>query len=226
VQDETTLRPAVRALVHTARHGRTCGFCARPDGHIQATGRDARGRKQYRYHPALPGALRNGEVRAPRRVRSRGCRGVRKQVATDPRAQRPAARAGSSATVVQLLELTIAQSRERGVRPVEQVVRSHDPAQNRHARFERGAVRFPFLSAARAGSSTRFRSRMPPCAGRLRRCQDLPGQLPLPVRSTTAAFIRSSSNDVNEYPAQHTAEMDHHGQGVPYVGWGTLPRRV
>ncbi|MDQ2961413.1 MAG: hypothetical protein M3R48_10260 [Candidatus Dormibacteraeota bacterium] len=26
-------------------------ICPLPDGHIQATGRDARGRKQYRYHP-------------------------------------------------------------------------------------------------------------------------------------------------------------------------------
>src|SRR5215468_4083445 len=26
-------------------------ICPRPDGHMQATGRDARGRKQYRYHP-------------------------------------------------------------------------------------------------------------------------------------------------------------------------------
>ena len=26
-------------------------ICADPNGHIQATGRDARGRKQYRYHP-------------------------------------------------------------------------------------------------------------------------------------------------------------------------------
>ena len=26
-------------------------ICPRPDGHIQATGRDTRGRKQYRYHP-------------------------------------------------------------------------------------------------------------------------------------------------------------------------------
>src|SRR4029453_18240086 len=26
-------------------------ICARPDGHMQATGRDAKGRKQYRYHP-------------------------------------------------------------------------------------------------------------------------------------------------------------------------------
>src|SRR3569833_462541 len=28
-------------------------FCADPDGHMQATGVDARGRKQYRYHPAF-----------------------------------------------------------------------------------------------------------------------------------------------------------------------------
>ena len=27
-------------------------ICALPHGHLQATGRDARGRKQYRYHPA------------------------------------------------------------------------------------------------------------------------------------------------------------------------------
>src|SRR5207302_3005943 len=26
-------------------------ICPDPDGHVQATGRDARGRKQYRYHP-------------------------------------------------------------------------------------------------------------------------------------------------------------------------------
>jgi len=26
-------------------------ICPRDDGHVQATGRDARGRKQYRYHP-------------------------------------------------------------------------------------------------------------------------------------------------------------------------------
>ena len=30
-----------------------CWFCPDPDGHIQAVGWDARGRKQYRYHPAF-----------------------------------------------------------------------------------------------------------------------------------------------------------------------------
>src|SRR5687768_13906247 len=28
-----------------------CWFCPKPNGHIQAIGYDARGRRQYRYHP-------------------------------------------------------------------------------------------------------------------------------------------------------------------------------
>ena len=31
-------------------------ICARADGHLQATGRDARGRKQHRYHPEWTGS--------------------------------------------------------------------------------------------------------------------------------------------------------------------------
>ena len=30
-------------------------FCKSPNGHVQATGKDAKGRKQYRYHSTLPG---------------------------------------------------------------------------------------------------------------------------------------------------------------------------
>ena len=32
-------------------------ICPSANGHIQATGRDVRGRKQYRYHPRHPAAL-------------------------------------------------------------------------------------------------------------------------------------------------------------------------
>ncbi|PJG48766.1 DNA topoisomerase [Sphingobium sp. LB126] len=35
---------------------RDCWFCPHPDGHIQATGYDDRGRKQYRYHTAFRAA--------------------------------------------------------------------------------------------------------------------------------------------------------------------------
>ena len=36
-------------------------ICARADGHVQATGRDARGRKQYRYHPQWQAQRGNGK---------------------------------------------------------------------------------------------------------------------------------------------------------------------
>src|SRR5947209_12207740 len=40
-------------------------FCADPDGHLQATGVDARGRKQYRYHPAFPGKRESAQHDGP-----------------------------------------------------------------------------------------------------------------------------------------------------------------
>ena len=44
-------------------------ICPRPNGHLQATGRDARGRKQYRYHPDWRLAQGRRQVRAHARVR-------------------------------------------------------------------------------------------------------------------------------------------------------------
>ena len=49
-------------------------ICAQADGHLQATGRDARGRKQYRYHPRW--RVVRDEVKYGRLVRSPPhCRG-------------------------------------------------------------------------------------------------------------------------------------------------------
>jgi DNA topoisomerase-1 len=49
VTDEATLRRIRRLAIPPA--WREVWICPREDGHLQATGRDARGRKQYRYHP-------------------------------------------------------------------------------------------------------------------------------------------------------------------------------
>jgi DNA topoisomerase-1 len=49
VRDAATLQ-RVRALAIPPAY-REVWICALPNGHLQATGRDARGRKQYRYHP-------------------------------------------------------------------------------------------------------------------------------------------------------------------------------
>jgi DNA topoisomerase I len=49
LRDEATLE-RIRALaIPPAWTG--VWICPKPNGHLQATGRDARGRKQYRYHP-------------------------------------------------------------------------------------------------------------------------------------------------------------------------------
>src|SRR5450755_225854 len=49
IRDEATLS-RVRALAIPPAY-EDVWICPRPNGHLQATGRDARGRKQYRYHP-------------------------------------------------------------------------------------------------------------------------------------------------------------------------------
>jgi DNA topoisomerase-1 len=48
VRDRTTLARVKALAIPPA--WRDVWICPRPDGHLQATGRDARGRKQYRYH--------------------------------------------------------------------------------------------------------------------------------------------------------------------------------
>lgn len=80
-----------------------CWFSPDPTGHLQATGIDARGRKQYRYH---------GQFRMQREaMKFDGCAqfgrllpNVRKQVARDL-ARRGAARERAVASVVRLLDL-------------------------------------------------------------------------------------------------------------------------
>ena len=49
VEDEATLKRIRKLAIPPAYTD--VWICRKPNGHIQATGRDARGRKQYRYHP-------------------------------------------------------------------------------------------------------------------------------------------------------------------------------
>jgi DNA topoisomerase I len=49
IRDPVTLERIRRLAIPPAYED--VWICANPRGHVQATGRDARGRKQYRYHP-------------------------------------------------------------------------------------------------------------------------------------------------------------------------------
>jgi hypothetical protein len=59
IRDETRILRINRLAIPPAYHD--VWICPSPNGHLQATGRDDRGRKQYRYHPAggQPGMKRN-----------------------------------------------------------------------------------------------------------------------------------------------------------------------
>ena len=69
VRDRATLE-RIRALAIPPAY-RDVWICTRANGHLQATGRDARGRKQYRYHPTLGARARRGKVRSHHRLRRR-----------------------------------------------------------------------------------------------------------------------------------------------------------
>jgi len=76
-------------------------ICPIKRGHLQATGRDARGRKQYRYHPR---AVAKGELRKYYRVRqmARDLPAIRRKVAADSR-RRGFPREKVAAIVVRLI---------------------------------------------------------------------------------------------------------------------------
>ena len=79
--------------------------CARADGHIQATGRDARGRKQHRYHSGWTDARKEAKYGQMAEF-ARALPAIRKQVRADFRSA-PLSRAHVLATVVMLLEKTL-----------------------------------------------------------------------------------------------------------------------
>ena len=69
-------------------------ICAHANGHLQATGRDARGRKQYRYHPRW--RSHRDETKFDRMLDfGRALPRIRARVSRDLRKTRPAARAGA-----------------------------------------------------------------------------------------------------------------------------------
>ena len=80
-------------------------ICADPDGHVQATGRDARGRKQYRYHSRWR-EVRDGNKYERMIAFGRALPFIRRRVEKD--LARPGLpREKILATVVRLLELTL-----------------------------------------------------------------------------------------------------------------------
>jgi DNA topoisomerase I len=169
-------------------------ICPFPDGHIQATGRDAKGRKQYRYH----GRFR--EVRESTKYEhvvafADALPSIRDTV-REHMALRGLPREKVLATVVHLLETTLIrvgnddyakQNNSYGLTTLK----------NRHVAVKGNEVRFRFTGKGGKQWSLRVRDRR--IAKIIRACQELPGQELLQYIDEQGNCQDVTSSDVNEY---------------------------
>ncbi len=169
-------------------------ICPDPDGHLQATGRDARGRKQYRYHPRWRrrrDASKFGRMAAFARALPR----IRR--ACDDDLARPGLpREKVLAAVVRLLELTLIRV---GNDEYARLNRSFGltTLRDRHATVRGSAVRFRFRGKSGRVHEVGIRDRR--LAGLVRRCQELPGQDLFQYIGEDDIVHDVTSTDVNDY---------------------------
>ena len=169
-------------------------ICPWPTGHVQARGRDARGRKQYRYHPAWHerrGTDKFGRMLAFAEAMPR----IRQRCDADL-ARRGLPREKVLAAVVRLLELTLIRV---GNDEYARLNRSFGltTLRDRHARIDGSALRFSFRGKSGKTHEVGLRDRR--LAGVVRRCQELPGQELFQFVDPDGEVRDIASDDVNEY---------------------------
>ena len=169
-------------------------ICPWPTGHLQASGRDARGRKQYRYHAAWH--RRRGTDKFDRMLDfAEALPKIRRRCDADL-ATRGLSRDKVVAAVVRLLELTLIRV---GNDEYARLNRSFGltTLRDRHARIEGSAVRFRFRGKSGRQHEVGLRDRR--LAGVVRRCQELPGQELFQFVDEAGEVRDIASDDVNDY---------------------------
>lgn len=172
----------------------TVRICPDPAGHLQATGRDARGRKQYRYHAAFR-SHREAAKFDRLAAFGRALPELRARVEADlERVGLP--REKVLAGIVRLLELTLVRV---GNEEYARLNRSFGltTLRGRHATVRGGSVRFRFRGKGGKAHEVGLRNRR--LAHLVARCQDLPGQDLFQYLDDEGEPHAISSEDVNEY---------------------------
>jgi len=169
-------------------------ICPSPNGHLQASGRDARGRKQYRYHARWH--QRRGTEKFDRMLAfSEALPRIRRRCDEDL-ARRGLPREKVLAAVVRLLELTLIRV---GNDEYARLNRSFGltTLRDRHARIEGSALRFRFRGKSGQSHEVGLRDRR--LAALVRRCQELPGQELFQFVDEAGEVRDIASDDVNDY---------------------------
>jgi len=169
-------------------------FCPDPEGHLQATGVDARGRKQYRYHPAFrekrdaakyEGLLEFGKA-LPK---------LRRRVEQDLK-RRKLARETVLAAVVRLLDL---EHIRVGNEEYARVNKSFGATtlRSRHLRRKGQSLTMRFVGKHGIVHETKVTDSN--LKRVCRRCQELPGQMLFQYVNGDGEPTPISSGDVNDY---------------------------
>ena len=178
-------------------------ICPAPDGHVQATGRDARGRKQYRYHDDWRTAR---EVAKFAMLETFGAAlpAIRRRRDRDL-GDRTVSRDAVAAGVVLLLERTMIRVGN------EEYVRANGSyglttLRSRHVRIDRdGVSQFRFVGKSGVAHAVQVRDER--VAELLQRCRRLPGEHLFQYVNGNGAVHPLTSSDVNAY-LRDTAEAD------------------
>jgi DNA topoisomerase-1 len=165
-----------------------------PRGHLQATGRDARGRKQYRYHPRWR-ELRDADKFARMGAFSEALPRIRRRLRRDL-ARRGLPREKVLAAIVQLLEETCIRV---GNEEYAAANGSHGLTTLRdgHVAIDGSEVRFEFRG--KSGKRHRCTLRDRRLAKIVRSCREIPGQDLFQYLDDDGRRRSVSSGDVNAY---------------------------
>jgi DNA topoisomerase-1 len=192
VRDDSTLERIRKLAIPPA--WTDVWICKQPNGHLQATGRDARGRKQYRYHPRWRES--RDEAKYGRLLAfGRALPAIRAQV--DAALRLPGLpREKMLATIVYLLQATMMRiGNEEYAR--ENKSFGLTTLRGRHVRIDGSEVEFRFRGKSGVHHAVKVQDRR--LARIIRQTRDLPGQDLFQYVDDEGQPHAIGSQDVNEY---------------------------
>ncbi|MCJ2057441.1 DNA topoisomerase IB [Methylobacterium sp. J-048] len=169
-------------------------ICARSSGHIQATGRDAKGRKQYRYHPDFRQARETNKF-ARIMAFADALPGIRRRVDADMK-RSGLCREKVLATVVHLLETTLIRVGNDDYARINKsygLTTLRDP----HVRIAGSELSFRFKGKSGKFWDVSLKDRR--VARIVKACQELPGQELFQYLDADGTQHDVTSSDVNAY---------------------------
>ena len=192
VDDEATLERIRKLAIPPAWE--EVWICPKATGHIQATGRDVKGRKQYKYHPQFR-EVRESTKYGHMMEFARALPAVRAKLA-EHMALRGLPREKVLATVVHLLETTLIRV---GNDDYARENKSYGltTLRNPHVKVEGSELRFQFKG--KSGKQWRLQVKDRRIARIIRACQELPGQRLFQYKDESGEVRDVTSADVNAY---------------------------